>query len=106
MEKTNQHFISKLTKRSGRIERDREDIEREESDGEIVTDPLNNFRRELRRGLQDAAESCLNDGRIEPDERTQYELLRYELGKALAKSPAARKDYLQRQRKFQQRFDK
>ena len=40
MEKTNKHFISKLTKRSGRIERDREDIEREESDGEIVTDPL------------------------------------------------------------------
>ena len=76
MEKTNNNFISKLTKRSGRIERDREDIEREESDGEIVTDPLNDFRKELRRGLQDAADSCLNDGRIEPDERTQYELLR------------------------------
>ena len=106
MEKTNNNFISKLTKRSGRIERDREDIEREESDGEIVTDPLHNFRRELRRGLQDAADSCLNDGRIEPDERTQYELLRYELGKALAKSPAARKDYLQRKRRFQQRFEK
>jgi hypothetical protein len=106
MEKTNNNFISKLTKRSGRIERDREDIEREESDGEIVTDPLNDFRKELRRGLQDAADSCLNDGRIEPDERTQYELLRYELGKALAKSPAARKDYLQRIRRFQQRFEK
>jgi len=106
MEQTSKHFISKLTKRSGRIERDREDIEREESDGEIVTDPLNDFRRELRRGLQDAADCCLNGGRIEPDERTQSELLRYELGKALAKSPAARKDYLQRQRRFQQRFEK
>ena len=106
MEKTNKHFTSKLIKRSGRIERDREDIEREESDGEIVTDPLNDFRRELRRGLQDAADSCLNCGRIEPDERTQSELLRYELGKALAKSPAAREDYLQRKRRFQQRFEK
>jgi hypothetical protein len=106
MEKTNNNFISKLTKRSERIDRDRADIEREESDGEIVTDPLNDFRKELRRGLQDAADSCLNDGRIEPDERTQYELLRYELGKALAKSPAARKDYLQRKRRFQQRFEK
>ena len=106
MEQTSKHFISKLTKRSGRIERDREDIEREESDGEIVTDPLHNFRRELRRGLQDAAESCLNGGRIEPDERTQYELLRYELNKALAKSPEARKQYIQRQREFQQRFEK
>ena len=54
-------------------------MEREENDGEIVTDPLNDFRRELRRGLQDVADSCLNDGRIEPDKRTQYELLRYEL---------------------------
>ena len=52
MEQTSKHFISKLTKRSGRIERDREDIEREESDGEIVTDPLHNFRRELRRGYR------------------------------------------------------
>ena len=102
MEQTSKHFISKLTKRSGRIERDREDIEREESDGEIVTDPLHNFRR----GLQDAADSCLNGGRIEPDERTQYELLRYELNKALAKSPEARKQYIQRQREFQQRFEK
>ena len=106
MEKTNNNFISKLTKRSERIEQDRDDMEREENDGEISTDPLNDFRRELRRGLQDAADSCLNDGRIEPDERTQYELLRYELGKALAKSPAARKDYLQRKRRFQQRFEK
>ena len=106
MEQTSKHFISKLTKRSGRIERDREDIEREESDGEIVTDPLNAFRRELRRGLQDAADCCPNGVRIEPDERTQAGLLRYELGKALAKSPAAREDYLQRQRRFQQRFEK
>ena len=30
MEQTSKHFISKLTKRSGRIERDGEDIEREE----------------------------------------------------------------------------
>jgi len=59
MEQTNKHFISKLTKRSGRIERDREDIEREESDGEIVTDPLHNFRRELRRGLQDATATAI-----------------------------------------------
>ena len=106
MKQTNKHFTSKLTKRSGRIEHDREDIEREENDGEISTDPLNDFRRELRRGLQDAANSCLNDGRIEPDERTQYELLRYELGKALASSPAARKDYIRRQREFQQRLER
>lgn len=106
MKQTNKHFIGKLTKRSERIEQDRDDIEREESDGEIVSDPLSDFRRELRRGLQDVADSCLNDGRIEPDMRTQYELLRYELGKALASSSAARKDYIRRQRKFQQRFER
>ena len=98
--------LSKLSKHSERIEKDREDVEREETDGELVTDVLNDFKRELRRGLQDAVHNCLSDSQKDKDEQTQHELLRYELGKRLAKSPEARKQYIQRQREFQQRFKK
>ena len=106
MERTSKKLISKLSKHSERIEKDREDVEREETDGELVTDMLNDFKRELRRGLQDAVHSCLSDSQKDKDEQTQHELLRYELGKRLAKSPEARKQYVQRQREFQQRFKK
>ena len=106
MKQTDKQFFSKLSKHSERIEKDREDIEREETDGELVTDVLNNFKRELRRGLQDAVHNCLSDSQKDKDEQTQHELLRYELGKRLAKSPEARKQYVQRQRELQQRFKK
>jgi hypothetical protein len=103
MKRMNKKLISK---HSERIEKDREDVEREETDGELVTDVLNDFKRELRRGLQDAVHNCLSDSQKDKDEQTQHELLRYELGKRLAKSPEARKQYIQRQREFQQRFKK
>ena len=106
MKQTDNQLISKLSKHSERIEKDREDVEREETDGELVTDVLNDFKRELRRGLQDAVHNCLSDSQKDKDEQTQHELLRYELGKRLAKSPEARKQYIQRQREFQQRFEK
>ena len=106
MKRTNKKLISKLSKHSERIERDREDVEREETDGELVTDVMNDFKRELRRGLQDAVRNCLSDSQKDKDKQTQHELLRYELGKRLAKSPEARKQYIQRQREFQQRFKK
>ena len=103
MKRTGKKLISK---HSERIEKDREDVEREETDGELVTDVLNDFKRELRRGLQDAVHNCLSDSQKDKDEQTQHELLRYELGKRLAKSPEVRKQYIQRQREFQQRFKK
>ena len=103
MKRTGKKIISK---HSERIEKDREDIEREETDGELVTDVLNDFKRELRRGLQDAVHNCLSDSQKDKDEQTQHELLRYELGRRLAKSPEARRQYIQRQREFKQRFKK
>ena len=106
MKQTDKQFFSKLSKHREPIEKDREDIEREETDGELVTDVLNDFKRELRRGLQDAVHNCLSDSQKDKDEQTQHELLRYELGRRLAKSPEARKQYIQRQREFKQRFKK
>ena len=106
MKRIGKNLISKLSKHSERIERDRQDVKREETDGELVTDVLNDFKREVRRGLQDAVHNCLSDSQKDKDEQTQHELLRYELGKRLAKSPEARKQYIQRQREFQQRFKK
>ena len=58
MKRTGKKLISK---HSERIEKDIEDIEREETDGELVTDVLNDFKRELRRGLRDAVHNCLSD---------------------------------------------
>jgi len=106
MKQTDKQFISKLRKQSEGIEQDREGSVREETDGELVTDVLNDFKRELRKDLQDAVHSCLIDGKKNEDEKTQHELLRYELGKRLAKSSEAREQYIQQQREFQQRFKK
>ena len=106
MKQTDNQFISKLSKHSERIEQARDDIEREEIDGTLVTDVLNDFQRELRRGLQDVVHSCLSDSQKDKDEQTQHELLRYELGRQLAKSLEARQQYILRQHEFQQRFKK
>ena len=108
MKRTDKQFISKLSKHSERIEQDIADIEWEETQGSVGADVMDGFRRELRRALQSAVDECLDDDLAvaERDEHTERELLRYELNKALAKSPEARKQYIQRQREFQQRFEK
>lgn len=110
MKRTGKNLISKLRKHGKRIKQDRADIEWEETQGSftVTGDAMSGFRRELRRALQSAVDECLDDDLTpaERDERTERELLRYELNKALAKSPEARKRYIQRQREFQQRFEK
>lgn len=108
MKRTHKQLISKLRKHNKQIEQDRADIEWEETQGSFTGDVMSGFRRELRRGLQAAVDECSGDDLTpaERDERTERELLRYELNKALAKSPEARKRYIQRQRQFQQRFEK
>ena len=108
MKQTDKRFISKLRKHNNQIERDAEDIEWEETQLSVGDDVMAAFRRELRRELQNLVDECLNDEITaqEQDERTDYELLRYELNKALAKSPEARQQYIQRQREFQRRFEK
>jgi len=106
MKRTGKNLISKLRRHGKQIEQDRADIEWEETQGSFRVDAMNSFRRELRKALQSAVDECLDDGLTpaERDERTERELLRYELNKALAKSPEARKRYIQKQREFQRRF--
>ena len=108
MKRTGKKLISKLRKHNKQIEQDTADIEWEETQGGFTGDAMSGFRRELRRALQSAVDECLDDDLTpdERDERTERELLRYELNKILAKSPEARKQYIQRQREFQRRFEK
>ncbi len=106
MKRTGKNLISKLRKHGKQIEQDRADIEWQETQGSFTGDAMSGFRRELRRALQSAVDECLDDALTpaERDERTERELLRYELNKALAKSPEARQQYIQRQREFQRRL--
>ena len=108
MKRTGKKLISKLRKHGKQIEQDRADIEWEETQGSFTGDAMSGFKGELRRALQSAVDECLDDELAAAgwDERTERELLRYELNKALANSAEARKQYIQRQREFQQRFKK
>lgn len=106
MNRTGKQFISNLQKHNKRIEQDTADIEWKETQGSVGDDVLDNFRRELRRSLQYDANSCLSASQQEKDERNQHELLRYDLGKKLAKSQEARLDSMARRKEFQQRFEK
>ena len=108
MKQTDKQFISKLQKHSKRIEQDMADIEWDETQGSVGGDVLGDFRRELRRELRDVVDECLDDDltQAERDERTEYELLRYQLKKALAKSPEFRKQYLARERERRRRLEK
>ena len=108
MKQTDKRFISKLRKHNNQIERDAEDIEWQETQLSVGDDVMAAFRRELRRELKNLVDECLNDEITaqEQDERTDYELLRYKLSKALGLSSEARKQYILRQREFQQRFKK
>jgi hypothetical protein len=106
MKQTDKQFINKLQKNNKRVERYAVDIEREETQDSVGRDLLADFKRELHSGLQDAADECLCDDLTwqESDERTQSELMRHELGRALANAPEFRKQYIQRQRDFHRRF--
>ena len=65
------------------------------------------FEHELRRGLQDVAQSCLYSSKTgsQLDSETEHELLRYELGKALARSPEFRKQYIAQELARQRRLE-
>ena len=106
MKQTDKRFISRLRKHNNQIERDAEDIEWEETQLSVGDDVMAAFRRELRRGLQNLVDECLNDEvtKQEQDERTDYELLRYKLSKALGKSSEANRRYIERQQEFQRRL--
>ena len=52
MKQTDKQFFSKLSKHREPIEKDREDIEREETDGELVTDVLNDFNESYAEGCR------------------------------------------------------
>lgn len=108
MKQTDKQFVSKLQKHSKQIEQDKADVEWDETQGGVGGDVMTGFRRALRRGLQDAVDECLDDDltQAERDERTEHELLRYELNKALAKSPEFRKQYLARERERRRRLEK
>jgi len=95
-----------LRKHNNQIERDAEDIEWEETQLSVGDDVMAAFRRDLRRGLQNLVDECLNDEvtKQEQDERTDYELLRYKLSKALGKSSEAHRRYIERQQEFQRRL--
>ena len=106
MKQTDKRFISRLRKHNNQIERDAEDIEWEETQLSVGDDVMAAFRRDLRRGLKDVVDECLSDEitRQEQNERTDYELLRFELSKALAKSSEAHRCYIKRQQEFQRRL--
>jgi len=106
MKQTDKQFINKLQKNNKRLEQDKEDFDWQETQGSVGSDLLADFKRELHSGLQDVADECLCDDSTqqESDERTQSELMRRELGRALAKSQEFRKQYIQRQRDFHRRF--
>jgi len=108
MEQTDKRFISKLRKQNNQIEQDTADIEWDEKGLGVGDDIMAAFRRDLRRGLKDVVDECLSDEitRQEQNERTDYELLRFELSKALAKSSEASRRYLKRQQEFQRRLEK
>jgi hypothetical protein len=101
-------FIDKLKKPNRQIEQDAADIEWDETEGSVGGGVIAAFRRDLRRGLQDAASETIADEdlRSERDERTEDELLNYELNKALAKSPKYHKQYLKRELERRRRIDR
>ena len=98
MKRTDKELISKLRKHNKQIERDRADIEWEETQLSVGDDVMAAFRRELRRELKNLVDECLNDEITaqEQDERTDYELLRYKLSKALGSSSEAHRRYIER----------
>ena len=61
MKQTDKRFISKLRKQNNQIEKMTEDIEWDEKEVSVGDDVMAAFRRELRRGLQDVVDECLND---------------------------------------------
>ena len=89
-------FLNKIVQPNCAIEQSDDEIEQEETQSSLTKDDLGKFQQELRRGLKDAADSYLYTSKSasQLDDDTEYELLRYELGKALARSPEFRKQYV------------
>ena len=86
-------FLNRIVRPNCAIEQSADEIEQSKTQ---TKDDLGKFQQELRRGLQDVAQSCLYSSKTgsQLDSETEHELLRYELGKALARSPEFRKQYI------------
>lgn len=96
-------FLNRIVRPNCAIEQSADEIEQSKTQHSLTKDDLGKFQQELRRGLQDVAQSCLYSSKTgslldseteHVDSETEHELLRYELGKALARSPEFRKQYI------------
>ena len=89
-------FLNRIVRPNCAIEQNADEIEQSETQNSLTKDDLGKFQQDLRRGLQDVAQSCLDSSKTgsQLDSETEQELLRYELGKALARSPEFRKHYI------------
>jgi hypothetical protein len=108
MKKSVIKFLNKVMQPNCAIEQDAKEIEWEETESSLATDDLAKFRQELRRGHKDVADSCLRASNdvSKLDSNTEHELLRYGLGKALARSPECRLQYVQQEIARRRRLEK
>ncbi|MDO8864143.1 hypothetical protein Q6D67_20870 [Haliea sp. E1-2-M8] len=107
MRKKQSKFIDRVTQPSCRLKKDAAEIEWDETHGSGDGDAMSNFRQQLRQGLQQAADECLNNSlsRDETDRehRQQLELMDIELRKILKHSPSANAAYTKDQIEFRRR---
>jgi hypothetical protein len=100
-------FLNRIERANCAIEQSADEIEQSETQNSLTKDDLGKFQQELRRGLQDVAQSCLYSSKTgsQLGSETEHELLRYELGKALARSPEFRKQYITQELARQRRLE-
>ena len=100
-------FLNRIVRPNCAIEQSADEIEQSKTQNSLTKDDLGKFQQELRRGLQDVAQSCLYSSKTgsQLDSETEHELLRYELGNALARSPEFRKQYIAQELARQRRLE-